>query len=97
MESVQKRALQFLIFMGMVFLLFGVLNEEYYRTDITFMGIIKRRLGIGSSPPDCRSRCNGCTPCFSVTIPINPTRTVTPMDYYPEVWRCKCRNRIFKP
>ncbi|XP_057873152.2 cell division cycle 20.2, cofactor of APC complex isoform X1 [Cryptomeria japonica] len=39
-----------------LFLLFGVLNEEYYRTDITFMGIIKRRLGIGSSPPDCRSR-----------------------------------------
>ncbi|KAL1561780.1 EPIDERMAL PATTERNING FACTOR-like protein 4 [Salvia divinorum] len=52
--------------------------------------------GPGSSPPSCRHKCRRCRPCRAVRVVINPG-SVSKADYYPEVWRCKCRHKIFMP
>lgn len=57
----------------------------------------RRRLsGLGSWPPSCRSKCESCSPCNPVHIPVHPGFTI-PLEYYPEAWRCKCRNKTYKP
>lgn len=54
--------------------------------------------GIGSTPPNCASKCAKCTPCNAVRVPIQPGRkAVGLMEYYPEAWRCKCKNKLFMP
>ncbi|XP_066338291.1 uncharacterized protein [Miscanthus floridulus] len=53
-------------------------------------------VGPGSSPPTCRARCGRCTPCRATRVAIQPG--VGPQwEYYPEVWRCKCGNKLFMP
>uniref|UniRef100_A0A5K0VDA1 Epidermal patterning factor-like protein n=1 Tax=Nymphaea colorata TaxID=210225 RepID=A0A5K0VDA1_9MAGN len=56
----------------------------------------KKRQLIGSWPPTCRAKCGGCAPCQAVHVPIQPGRS-SPLEYYPEAWRCKCRNKLFLP
>ncbi|KAJ1275970.1 hypothetical protein BS78_05G177700 [Paspalum vaginatum] len=52
--------------------------------------------GPGSSPPTCRARCGRCAPCRATRVAIQPG--VGPQwEYYPEVWRCKCGNKLFMP
>ncbi|KAK8962888.1 EPIDERMAL PATTERNING FACTOR-like protein 4 [Platanthera guangdongensis] len=59
--------------------------------------VSRRRLsGPGSSPPICRSRCGGCIPCRPIHVSIQPGQSI-PLEYYPEAWRCKCRNKLFIP
>ncbi|KAL5219544.1 hypothetical protein ABZP36_020228 [Zizania latifolia] len=58
---------------------------------------VRRSLvGPGSSPPTCRSRCEGCHPCRPVHVAIQPGRSF-PLEYYPEAWRCKCGDKLFMP
>ncbi|KAB1218117.1 EPIDERMAL PATTERNING FACTOR-like protein 4 [Morella rubra] len=59
-------------------------------------GPTRRALGLGSSPPTCRSKCGGCSPCWPVHVPIHPGLS-TPLEYYPEAWRCQCGNKLFMP
>ncbi|XP_041008328.1 EPIDERMAL PATTERNING FACTOR-like protein 4 [Juglans microcarpa x Juglans regia] len=59
-------------------------------------GRSRRALGLGSSPPTCRSKCGMCLPCKPVHVPIHPGLS-TPLEYYPEAWRCQCRNKLFMP
>ncbi|KAG9133618.1 hypothetical protein Leryth_019458 [Lithospermum erythrorhizon] len=56
----------------------------------------RRLIGPGSSPPTCRSKCGVCSPCKPVHLPIHPG-LATPLEYYPEAWRCKCGNKYFMP
>jgi len=96
----RRRVLQFLILMVVVMQVFvdsGNCDFEIQPTrDQASPGTSSRRLLIGSSPPDCRFKCVGCTPCVSVLVPIHPG-PVHPQNYYPQVWRCKCRNRLYNP
>ncbi|KAF8016411.1 hypothetical protein BT93_H1809 [Corymbia citriodora subsp. variegata] len=57
-----------------------------------------RRLlaGPGSSPPKCKGKCGWCKPCKAERVPIHP-RVGLQAEYYPEVWFCKCGNKLFKP
>ncbi|KAJ6981661.1 hypothetical protein NC653_024918 [Populus alba x Populus x berolinensis] len=48
----------------------------------------KRHGGPGSSPPSCRSKCDKCSPCEPVHVPIQRGWRM-PLEYYPEAWRCK--------
>jgi len=67
--------------------------------DGSSAGVPGRRrwlIGPGSSPPTCRARCGRCTPCRPTRVAIQPG--VGPQwEYYPEVWRCKCGNKLFMP
>ncbi|PKA67228.1 Epidermal patterning factor-like protein 6 [Apostasia shenzhenica] len=57
-------------------------------------------LGPGSSPPRCTHKCGRCRPCLAVHVPVPPAGTPgipATDEYYPEAWRCKCGNRLFKP
>ncbi|KAL3578122.1 hypothetical protein D5086_019626 [Populus alba] len=56
----------------------------------------KRHGGPGSSPPSCRSKCDKCSPCEPVHVPIQRGWRM-PLEYYPEAWRCKCGNKLFMP
>ncbi|KAL5202398.1 hypothetical protein ABZP36_013350 [Zizania latifolia] len=60
---------------------------------------VRRRLlsgGPGSHPPRCTSKCGSCSPCSPVHVSVPPGVLVT-TEYYPEAWRCKCRNRLYMP
>ncbi|KAL4587829.1 hypothetical protein LXL04_000703 [Taraxacum kok-saghyz] len=57
----------------------------------------RRKLGgPGSSPPRCAWKCGRCTPCRPVHVPVPPGTPVT-AEYYPEAWRCKCKNKLYMP
>ncbi|CAM8991758.1 hypothetical protein QQ045_008914 [Rhodiola kirilowii] len=57
---------------------------------------VRRMMGPGSHPPNCRSKCGPCAPCRPVHVPVRPGLS-KPLDYYPEAWRCKCGNSLFIP
>ncbi|KAL5204026.1 hypothetical protein ABZP36_008897 [Zizania latifolia] len=59
-------------------------------------GARRRLIGPGSSPPTCRARCGRCTPCRPVHVAIQPG-VGAQWEYYPEVWRCKCGDKLFMP
>ncbi|KAJ0978406.1 hypothetical protein J5N97_013880 [Dioscorea zingiberensis] len=52
--------------------------------------------GPGSHPPRCEGKCGRCTPCRPVRVTVPPGTPVT-TEYYPEAWRCKCRNHLYMP
>ncbi|CAL4894067.1 unnamed protein product [Urochloa decumbens] len=52
--------------------------------------------GPGSHPPRCTSKCGSCLPCYPVHVSVPPGVLVT-TEYYPEAWRCKCRNQLYMP
>ncbi|GMP77162.1 hypothetical protein CsSME_00033532 [Camellia sinensis var. sinensis] len=98
-----KQRLSFATVTALAFLLFASASagEEGKRpSGLEVFGrvvMIRRRLGgPGSSPPTCRSKCGKCTPCKPVHVPIQPGLSM-PLEYYPEAWRCKCRNKLFMP
>ncbi|GMY27330.1 EPIDERMAL PATTERNING FACTOR-like protein 4 [Fagus crenata] len=75
----------------------GEVEEERALFEVEQVGLIsRRRLGLGSSPPTCRSKCGRCSPCKPVHVAIHPGMT-TPLEYYPEAWRCQCGNKLYMP
>ncbi|EYU27796.1 hypothetical protein MIMGU_mgv11b016438mg, partial [Erythranthe guttata] len=56
-------------------------------------------IGVESSePPSCQGVCEGCEPCTLVLVRYHPPGAVgTDENFYPEVWRCKCRGRFYVP
>lgn len=53
---------------------------------------------LGSTPPSCVMRCAGCVPCTPVHVPIHQGRKrIGLLEYYPEAWRCKCKNKLYMP
>ncbi|XP_047179008.1 EPIDERMAL PATTERNING FACTOR-like protein 1 [Vigna umbellata] len=68
---------------------------------------------IGSSPPTCISRCNNCTPCKPILVPLPPpvpqqthstfeqphTAFQRPDDFGPEtvIWKCTCGGKLYNP
>ncbi|XP_073030841.1 EPIDERMAL PATTERNING FACTOR-like protein 4 [Primulina eburnea] len=76
---------------------FSVGGRKLRENMVEQVAYSRRRLGgPGSSPPTCRSKCGRCSPCTPVHVSIQPGLSV-PLEYYPEAWRCKCRNKIFMP
>ncbi|XP_075521258.1 EPIDERMAL PATTERNING FACTOR-like protein 6 isoform X1 [Primulina tabacum] len=62
-------------------------------TRIDIIGARRLLSGPGSSPPRCTSKCSRCVPCKPVRVTVPPETT----EYYPEAWRCKCRNKLYMP
>ncbi|KAG9131996.1 hypothetical protein Leryth_017201 [Lithospermum erythrorhizon] len=82
---------------------FSLGSRRYLKEKVNIVGevegilTIRRRLiGPGSSPPTCRSKCGVCSPCKPVRVTIEPGLT-TPLEYYPQAWRCKCGFKLFMP
>ncbi|XP_057772540.1 EPIDERMAL PATTERNING FACTOR-like protein 6 [Salvia miltiorrhiza] len=72
-------------------------NKDLESYKIGANNSMARRIGgLGSSPPRCTSKCGGCTPCTPVHVPVPPGTPVT-TEYYPEAWKCKCRNKFYIP
>lgn len=62
----------------------------------------KMQILLGSTPPNCEGRCETCTPCVPVLVPVPPKKPVhfevqKPQDYYPEIWKCGCGGNIYLP
>lgn len=75
----------------------GPASKETDGSDLPGRIVDQKRLGgPGSVPPKCRSKCGKCEPCKAVQVPIQPG-LITPLEYYPEAWRCKCGNKLFMP
>ncbi|CAD6271817.1 unnamed protein product [Miscanthus lutarioriparius] len=73
-----------------------VATTDEMEEELVYIG---RRLlsgGLGSSPPRCTTKCGSCNPCYPVHVSVPPGVLVT-TEYYPEAWRCKCRNQLYMP
>ncbi|WCJ39489.1 Polygalacturonase [Euphorbia peplus] len=56
---------------------------------------------IGSSPPNCEQKCNGCSPCEAIQVPTisknHKHLGLQYTNYEPEGWKCKCGSSIYSP
>ncbi|XP_074567009.1 EPIDERMAL PATTERNING FACTOR-like protein 3 [Curcuma longa] len=53
---------------------------------------------LGSRPPICEHKCEGCAPCRAIQIPTNMNRLGTQYaNYEPESWKCKCGSTFYDP
>ncbi|XP_042400621.1 EPIDERMAL PATTERNING FACTOR-like protein 2 [Zingiber officinale] len=53
---------------------------------------------LGSRPPICEHKCEGCAPCRAFQIPTNMNRLGTQYaNYEPESWKCKCGSTFYDP
>ncbi|BBH08253.1 hypothetical protein Prudu_020388 [Prunus dulcis] len=53
---------------------------------------------LGSRPPNCEHKCQGCVPCFPVQIPTTTDQIgLQYANYEPEGWKCKCGSTFFNP
>ncbi|KAK4780682.1 hypothetical protein SAY87_016788 [Trapa incisa] len=44
---------------------------------------MEEKVRLGSTPPSCYNKCNGCHPCLAVqvpTLPISPSLQADPVD-----------------
>ncbi|KAK4854312.1 hypothetical protein QYF36_022070 [Acer negundo] len=58
-----------------------------------------RALGrLGSRPPSCNHKCQGCEPCEAIQIPATSDQMgLQYANYEPEGWKCKCGTSFFNP
>ncbi|KAF7814097.1 EPIDERMAL PATTERNING FACTOR-like protein 3 [Senna tora] len=69
----------------------GMSEEAYYRRGVT---------KIGSSPPICEHKCNGCSPCEAIQVPSTSRHShlrTQYTNYEPESWKCKCGPSFYSP
>ncbi|KAG9441653.1 hypothetical protein H6P81_017507 [Aristolochia fimbriata] len=53
---------------------------------------------IGSGPPNCYLKCNGCIPCDPVLVTVPPRELVgTQAESYPQIWKCQCQGSFYDP
>ncbi|XP_028774406.1 EPIDERMAL PATTERNING FACTOR-like protein 3 [Neltuma alba] len=56
---------------------------------------------IGSTPPICEHKCNGCTPCEAIQVPSTSRQHnhvgIQYANYEPESWKCKCGPSTYSP
>ncbi|KAK4267273.1 hypothetical protein QN277_024073 [Acacia crassicarpa] len=56
---------------------------------------------IGSTPPICEHKCNGCSPCEAMQVPSTSRQhnhmRVQYANYEPESWKCKCGPSFYSP
>ena len=53
---------------------------------------------LGSRPPNCNHKCQGCIPCDAVQMPTTTDHIgVQYANYVPEGWKCKCGSSFFNP
>ncbi|XP_054782923.1 EPIDERMAL PATTERNING FACTOR-like protein 3 [Prosopis cineraria] len=56
---------------------------------------------IGSTPPICEHKCNGCTPCEAIQVPSTSRQHnhmgIQYANYEPESWKCKCGPSFYSP
>ena len=56
----------------------------------TFRAGMKRSgVEMGSRPPSCRRKCEGCVPCAAVPTSAGPVH-LQYANYEPEGWKCQC-------
>ncbi|KAG2397607.1 EPIDERMAL PATTERNING FACTOR-like protein [Vigna angularis] len=58
------------------------------------------KMVIGSRPPTCFLRCENCTPCKPIVVPLPPVLTQTDSasehsEPKPEVWKCMCDGKLY--
>ncbi|KAJ9167971.1 hypothetical protein P3X46_019557 [Hevea brasiliensis] len=65
-----------------------------YRSEQTYRGLSR----LGSRPPSCEHKCEGCIPCSAIQIPAtNDRKRLEYANYEPEGWKCKCGSTFFNP
>ncbi|XP_044464972.1 EPIDERMAL PATTERNING FACTOR-like protein 4 [Mangifera indica] len=53
---------------------------------------------LGSRPPCCIHKCEGCEPCVAIQTPTTSDRMgLQYANYEPEGWKCKCGSSLFNP
>ncbi|KAF5481816.1 hypothetical protein F2P56_002438 [Juglans regia] len=70
-------------------------EEEVNGEEEKYMRLLSR---LGSRPPSCLHKCEGCIPCYPIQIPATTDHVgLHYANYEPEGWKCKCRSSIFNP
>ncbi|XP_022774108.1 EPIDERMAL PATTERNING FACTOR-like protein 1 [Durio zibethinus] len=69
---------------------------------------IQEKTRLGSTPPSCHNKCNGCHPCMAVQVPTLPShhrfqpglsKAITNQysNYKPLGWKCRCSDHFYNP
>ncbi|XP_074268205.1 EPIDERMAL PATTERNING FACTOR-like protein 3 [Silene latifolia] len=53
---------------------------------------------LGSRPPTCEGKCDGCNPCIAIKVPTITSHVgIQFANYEPESWKCKCGPSVYTP
>ncbi|XP_019106504.1 EPIDERMAL PATTERNING FACTOR-like protein 6 isoform X2 [Beta vulgaris subsp. vulgaris] len=53
---------------------------------------------LGSRPPNCERKCDGCTPCVATQVPtVTGKLGIQYANYEPISWKCKCGMSFYSP
>ncbi|XVF59005.1 hypothetical protein PTKIN_Ptkin07bG0239000 [Pterospermum kingtungense] len=64
---------------------------------------LEEKTRLGSTPPSCHNKCNGCHPCMAVQVPTVPSlHPFQPSgnqysNYKPLGWKCCCGDHFYNP
>lgn len=69
-------------------------KREEASKEARYTGVKK----VGSRPPDCEHKCEGCIPCEAIQVPtITSHFSLQYANYEPESWKCKCGLSFYSP
>ncbi|KAG2309917.1 hypothetical protein Bca4012_024430 [Brassica carinata] len=79
----------------------------------TQVALVEDKARLGSRPPTCHNRCNGCHPCMPTQVPtlpshsrvdpfVRPPSSLTTVlgqysNYKPMDWKCHCNGHFYNP
>ncbi|KAI5068002.1 hypothetical protein GOP47_0016347 [Adiantum capillus-veneris] len=74
---------------------------EHMAVGVGSKRMMTSKMRVGSTVPSCTLQCGYCMPCVAVHVPVHPRgekhNQMGVLEYYPEAWRCKCKNKLFVP
>ncbi|KAK9755967.1 hypothetical protein RND81_01G063400 [Saponaria officinalis] len=73
-------------------------EASYSSKQVTEGGSYKGMNQVGSKPPNCEHKCDGCNPCIAIQSPtITEHFGIQFANYEPESWKCKCGPSVYSP
>ncbi|KAE8693238.1 EPIDERMAL PATTERNING FACTOR-like protein 1 [Hibiscus syriacus] len=81
-------------------------------TSSLYQGLyFEEKTRLGSTPPRCHNKCNGCHPCMAVQVPspfqradsskamevFGPASANQYSNYKPLGWKCRCDDHFYNP
>ncbi|KAH9613355.1 hypothetical protein KSS87_004975 [Heliosperma pusillum] len=73
-------------------------EASYVSRQLSKPGSYKGVYQLGSRPPTCEHKCDGCNPCMAIKVPTITGRLgIQFANYEPESWKCKCGPSVYSP
>lgn len=60
----------FIVNFSVIYLIMVMILDLFFQQGLSF----EEKTRLGSTPPSCHNKCNGCHPCMAVQVPTFPSR-----------------------